>query len=292
MESFKTNTGLNETLKKSDTDYYSQANCNLVSVLIACYNGEHYIDLCFESLLKQTYQNIEIIVCDDNSSDNSLELLHNWAKKDKRIRVIHSETSLKASGARNRCLEEAKGEFVAIQDIDDYSAPNRIMEQLKVLQNGGVDFVASSAYEFSDVRNDEQRVIKPFVQKPTKWSFLKGQPFLHPTTMFTAKCLKDVGGYRVAEETQRAEDYDLYMRLYSKGYVGINLSEPLYYYRLDEGNYKRRTFAGRRGEISVRKKGFKSLGLMPIGYIFAYKPLLSHIIMHIQLAASKLMDWR
>ena len=77
--------------------------------------------MCFESLLRQTYQNFEIIVCDDNSSDNSLEILRSWAKKDKRIRVIHSETSLKASGARNRCLEEAKGEFVAIQDIDDYS---------------------------------------------------------------------------------------------------------------------------------------------------------------------------
>ncbi len=266
----------------------SEMNKKLVSVLVACYNGEQYIDLCFDALLKQTHQNFEIIVCDDNSSDNSLAKLRSWEKKDNRICVIHNETSLKASGARNRCLEKAKGEYIAIQDIDDYSAPNRIMEQLKVLQNGRVDFVASSAYEFSDARNDGQRIIKPFVQKPTKWSFLKGQPFLHPTTMFTAKCLKDVGGYRVAEETQRAEDYDLYMRLYSKGYVGINLSEPLYYYRLDEGNYKRRTFAGRRGEIKVRKQGFKALGLMPLGYIFAYKPVLSHILMHIKLLFHKL----
>ena len=253
----------------------------LVSVIIACYNGEKYIDQCLEALVNQTYKNIEVIICDDASKDKSLTLLKQWVAKDSRIVVLHNETNLFAAATRNRCLEVARGYFIAIQDVDDVSAFNRIEKLVEVMNNEDVDFVCSAAGAFYE---DPTKIDKIYSGKeyPTKWSFLWGIPFFHPATLFAKDCLKKVDGYRIAKETRRGQDYDLFMRLYAAGYKGKRIPDVLYYYRLDMGNIKRRDFDSTIGEFVIRWKGFKKLCLFPWALPFVFKPFLSHVVQFVR----------
>lgn len=250
----------------------------LISVIIACYNGEKYIDACLEALLNQTYQNIEIIVCDDASKDHSLKMLEAWAEKDRRIKVLSNEKNLYAAATRNRCLQEAKGKYIAIQDVDDISDVRRIEVLVESMKASGVDFVSSAAGAFSTTPQHIEHVYRGKKEYPTRRSFLWGIPFFHPATLFTRECLLAVNGYRIAKETRRGQDYDLFMRLYAAGYKGKRIPDVLYYYREDAGNIKRRDFDSCIGEYTIRRKGFKALGLMPWAWPYTLKPFVSHLI--------------
>ncbi len=251
----------------------------LVSVIIACYNAEQYIDQCMSALVEQTYSNIEIIVCDDASKDGSLEKLNQWARKDSRIKVLHNDTNLFAAATRNKCFKEAQGDYFCIQDVDDVSMPNRIEVLINEINSEDVNFVSSAAFIFYDDPNVSHGIMKMRNKYPTKNDFLWGISFIHPASIFNRQCIETVGGYRVSPETRRCQDYDLFMRLYAHGYKGKNINEILYRYRLDTDNYKRRTFEARLGEVKIRKKGYRELGIMmPWGWICAYKPILSHFV--------------
>jgi len=262
----------------------------LVSIVIACHNGGKTIDYCMNSLVAQTYDNIEIVVCDDCSTDNSWEKLREWQRRDSRVKLLRNDENLYAAATRNRCIEIVQGEYVAIQDVDDCSELNRIEVLLSVLEKDNIDFVSSSASIFGDDPQTITGVIRLNDGYPKKEAFLKGLPFMHPATMFRTKCLKDVGGYRVAKETRRDQDYDLFMRLYARGYHGRTIAEPLYRYQVDRNNYRRRTFKARLGEIEIRKRNFKALGLMPRGWFYVYRPLLAHVFMHAKLFYSQITD--
>ncbi len=254
----------------------------LVSVIIACYNAQDYIDQCMESLVNQTYNNIEIVVCDDASKDNSYPILQEWAKNDSRIVVLKNENNLFAAATRNRCFEVAKGEYFCIQDVDDVSKTNRIEELVKEIQSENVDFISSAMQCFDGDVTNEKHVITHKTY-PQKKDFLYGISFCHPATIFTRKCIIEVGGYRVSPETRRCQDYDMFMRLYAKGYKGKNVSAPLYYYRLDEGTKKRgANYSATLCEYNVRKYGFKELRLpFLLRRVFILKPIMAYCIIWI-----------
>lgn len=254
-------------------------NDALVSVIIACYNGEKFIDQCMDMLINQTYSNIEIIVCDDSSTDNSLGLLKQWAIKDSRVKILHNDKNLYAAATRNRCFEIAKGDYFCIQDIDDKSPQNRIERLVDEMQKTKADFISSAMRCFNADNQMTKKVIK-HKNKPTKWDFLWGISFCHPATIFTRQCIQAVNGYRVSDETRRCQDYDMFMRLYACGYKGMNISEPLYYYRLDDNTKKRgANYSATMCEFRVRKYGFKILRLpVAISYIFSLKPLFAFVI--------------
>lgn len=260
-------------------------NKDLVSVIIACHNGVPFIDYCLCSIVNQSFSNLEIIICDDSSNDGSLEKLREWEKKDCRIKVIANSEVLYAAASRNKCFEKAKGSYYMIQDIDDYSEPNRVECLLDAITKENIDFVSSPVSTFVDDINKTTGVIR-YKEYPTKYDFLWRISFNHPATMFSANCIKAVGGYRVSPETRRGQDFDLFMRLYANGFKGKNIQKVLYRYRVDADNYKRRSFAGRLSEIKIRKKGYKALGIYYIGWFFAYKPLLAFLIQFLKKGVS------
>ena len=102
---------------------YSELKYPLLSVIIPAYNAEEYIDECLASLVGQTYSHLEIIIIDDGSKDNTGNICDSWAEKDERIRVIHTD-NCGVCAARNRGLDEAKGDFFAFVDSDDYVDTN------------------------------------------------------------------------------------------------------------------------------------------------------------------------
>ena len=94
-------------------------NCDLISVIVPIYNVEKYLKKCIESIIQQTYDNLEIILINDGSTDNSPKICDNYAKKDKRIKVIHKKNG-GLSDARNYGLEIATGKYISFVDSDDY----------------------------------------------------------------------------------------------------------------------------------------------------------------------------
>lgn len=117
-------------------------NESLISVIVPIYNVEKYLDRCIESIVNQTYKNLEIILVDDGSTDNSSFICDNWAKKDARIVVIH-KTNAGAPAARNTGLELAKGDFISFIDSDDYVSPYFMSETMNYM-NDDIDIVECS----------------------------------------------------------------------------------------------------------------------------------------------------
>ncbi len=108
---------------------------SLISVIVPVYKVEDFLDECVESIVCQTYTNLEIILVDDGSTDSCPAKCDYWAQKDQRIVVLHKENG-GLSSARNAGLEIATGEYIGFVDSDDYIAPNMYEELLKGFQNG------------------------------------------------------------------------------------------------------------------------------------------------------------
>lgn len=249
----------------------------LVSVVVAAYNAEKHIEKCLNCLINQTVLNIEILVCDDCSTDRTPDILSRYAKKDPRIRVLANPVNLRAAASRNRCIGESRGQYIMIQDSDDVCERNRAERLLSAFSEGKkVQFVSSGYYLIDD--GGAYREVLPKRELPEKEDFLFSLPFCHAATMFRADCLKAVGGYRVSKETRRGQDYDLFMRLYANGCRGKNIRDALYGYRVDKAAVGRRKFRYRLDECRIRYRGFKQLGLLPKGFFYVLKPIPAYFI--------------
>lgn len=106
---------------------------NMISVIIPVFNTKQYLQMCLDSILAQTYQNLEIIFIDDGSTDGSAELLDSFVQLDSRIRVIHQKNG-GVSSARNRGIEEAKGDWLSFIDSDDMLDPAMYSTLMKLIQ--------------------------------------------------------------------------------------------------------------------------------------------------------------
>lgn len=243
-----------------------------VSVLVAAYNCGAYLDEAINSLLNQTYKDVEIIVCDDCSTDDTLRLLKKYESKGL-IKLITKEKNGGAADSRNRCLQAATKDYVAIQDADDYSSLDRFEKQVELLEKiPEIDFVSTGLQRFYET-GEKVDIIKP-IEFPEDKDFLWALPFMHATTMFRKSALLDVGGYRIAWETRRGQDYDLFLRLYANNHRGINIPDITYFYRCFSGQSSKNSYKYRVGEAVIRYKGFKALHLGMKSLPYVIKPLI------------------
>lgn len=121
-------------------------NQSLVSIIVPIYNAERYINKCMESILSQTYENLDIILINDGSTDCSLEICNRYIKKDKRIRVL-SQKNKGVSSARNYGIREAKGDYIAFIDIDDYIDTSYIEILTKDIEEYNADIACCNCIE-------------------------------------------------------------------------------------------------------------------------------------------------
>lgn len=110
----------------------------IISIIVPVYNVEMYLEKCIESILGQTFENFELILVDDGSSDNSAIICDEYSKKDKRIKVIHKENG-GLSSARNIGLDLAKGEYIGFVDSDDFISPNMFNELYNMIIKNNYD---------------------------------------------------------------------------------------------------------------------------------------------------------
>ena len=118
-----------------------------VSIIIPVYNSERTLERCLDSVINQTYKNIEILIVNDGSKDKSLEIMKEYQKKDNRIMVINQENK-GLSGARNAGLDKATGEYVTFIDSDDYIKANLIKDTIEIFNRYNCDVVRNN-YELA-----------------------------------------------------------------------------------------------------------------------------------------------
>lgn len=129
-----------------------------ISVIVPIYNREKYIRKCLESIINQTYKNIEVICVDDKSTDYSLSICDDYAKNDNRIKVVALEKNQGVSNARNTGIVNATGEWIAFVDSDDYIEENMLFDMITVADKTGVDIVLSDLDMFSQGKRRDMKI--------------------------------------------------------------------------------------------------------------------------------------
>lgn len=250
----------------------------VISVIMGVYNCKNteQLNQSVRSIIDQSFKDWELIICDDGSNDHTFEKLKKLEKVDSRIKVIGYSRNKGLAYALNKCIDNAKGKYIARQDDDDISDPKRLEMELKfITENPQYDIVGTNAKVYNDTGVWGKYSVPEI---PKKKDFLWNNPFIHPTVLMTKESLVSVGGYRVTKETRRCEDYDLFMRMYIKGYSGFNLQNLLYMYRIENGNKKKRPMKYRIDEFQIRLTNFPKMQLGLRSYLFAIKPLVLGLI--------------
>lgn len=186
----------------------------IVSVVIPCYNVEAYIEECIESVIGQTYQEIEIICVDNNSTDDTKRTLQ-ALQKNYPFLILTSELKKGANAARNKGLNIAKGEWVQFLDSDDIIAPTKIEHQVNftISASKQLSFIVASYFKKS--LNGKEKEIK--VNCVNKWEAMaRGELGITSANLFRRQALVTINGWD--EALQSSQETDLMFRLLTAGY--------------------------------------------------------------------------
>ncbi|MCU4614792.1 glycosyltransferase family 2 protein [Acinetobacter lwoffii] len=207
-----------------------------VSVGISIYNAERYIELAIKSVLQQTYSNIELILIDDGSIDQSVEIARKYERLDSRVRVIADGQNKKLPYRLNQLIKESKYNLIARMDADDIMHPDRLQKQLEIIEKFSCDVVATSYYTI-----DAENKVKSFreINKETITidDLSLGNYYIcHPSILAKKNWyLRNPYDSRY----ERAEDYELWVRAVLKKDFKIKImNTPLMFYR-EDGSFSR-----------------------------------------------------
>lgn len=244
-----------------------------ISVIMGIYNCAPTLAEALDSLLAQTYQSFKVIICDDGSTDNTVEVAKQYVDRyPGKFVLIKNGRNLKLAAALNHCLEYVDTEYVARMDGDDISLPHRFEEEVKFLDEHTKYVIVSSPMMYFD----DDGVFRIGVGKGEvrKEDFIYGSPISHAPCMVKTEAYKAVGGYAVDKNWWRVEDYHLWIKMYAAGYFAFNLEEPLYQMRDDRRAVARRSWTNRLNEFRVQNFAVSALHLPFRHRIYSLRPLL------------------
>lgn len=252
-------------------------NGKKISVIMGIYNCADTLTQALDSIVNQTYSNWEVIMCDDCSKDNTIEIAQGYVTLyPEKFILIKNGENRGLNFTLNKCLELASGEYVARMDGDDLCAPNRFEKEIDILDNNPSVAIVSTDMNFFDENGIWGRThVK---QTPVKEDFLKSTPFCHAACMVRKEAYLAVNGYSVSDRLLRVEDYHLWIKMYEKGYKGMNIQEVLYSMRDDRKAQGRRKFKFRLNEAYVKGYAIKKLDIRKIDYVYCLIPVLKGLL--------------
>ena len=204
-----------------------------VSVVTSAYNGERYVAGAIESILSQTFRDFEYILVDDASTDGSARILADYAARDDRVFLVQNPVNLMLSGALNRALELATGDYFAVLDQDDLAHPERLARQVAYLDAHPEVGLLGSQVNMIDAEGSPLHPMSfPTDPETVRWIVFFGIPVLHSAAMMRRDLARQAGGYSVRRWS--VNDYILFATLLNRTVV-TNLPETLVSYRRHEG---------------------------------------------------------
>ncbi len=243
-----------------------------ISVIIGIYNCAETLQEALDSLYAQTFQDFEIILCDDGSKDNTYAIALDNAEKHNNIVLLKNEKNLGLNATLNNCLAVANGKYIARMDGDDISTPDRFEKEYKFLEAHPEYAIVSCNMVYFDENGEFARGKKP-AGEVYKVDFPKGTPFCHAPCMVRREAYITIEGYTVSEKLLRVEDYHLWYKMYLKGYKGFNLSDCLYMMRDDRNAYARRKLKYRFNEAYVKYLIIRDFELPFVHHLNCLKPI-------------------
>ena len=232
----------------------------LISVIMPVYNAGNFLIEAIESILDQTYQNLEFIIIDDGSTDNSWEIIKNYSEKDKRIRAFKNSKNLGVSTTANFAINKARGQFIARMDADDISFFDRLEKQVRFLaKNPDIIAVGGQCVVIDEKNKVIGDKIFPINPKKLREMIFWSIPFQQPSIMINRSLLpKNFNWYFPA--CTSAEEVNLLFKLMKYGKI-TNLKDWLLFYRylpdsLSHKNPKKTFWLTLKSRIGAAKSGF------------------------------------
>lgn len=199
-----------------------------ISVVMSVFNGEKYLEEAVESVLNQTFNNFEFIIVNDNSNDNSLELLNNYM--DPRIEIINNRVNLGLTKSLNKALDRAKGEYVARMDADDICMLDRFQKQVDYLDRNKDISILGGCIQYVGSKNEILKM--PVTHSEIKCQQLFENVMAHPTIMMRQADMKKYS-LKYDEHFLKTQDYDLWTRAI-KVLNFANLTDVILKYRIHD----------------------------------------------------------
>ncbi|MUG31813.1 glycosyltransferase family 2 protein [Psychrobacter sanguinis] len=206
----------------------SRIESPLISIIIPCFNSEHFILQCIDSVLHQDYQNIEIIVVDDGSTDRSIDKLKAYSSKEQ-VHVLQQQNK-GACTARNRGLSVSRGKYVKFLDSDDFLEPSVITKQVELAESLGDNTIVYGDYYL--LKDDKRIYIDTSLKTNNQTELLILQDILTTTPLHRKWMLDKIEGFD--SRFKNGQEWNLHIRLSSEGFLFHHHSLPIYNYRMHQ----------------------------------------------------------
>jgi glycosyltransferase involved in cell wall biosynthesis len=220
---------------------------NLVSIVVPVYNRSSFVKLCLNSLVQQSYKNLELIIVNDGSTDDSLRVIKGWKKalripkhKKNRILIVDFPRNVGVAGAIHTGLFLARGEFIAMQDSDDLSHSERFQKQVQFLRQHPEISVVGTNYAYFPHGAFRLRRVADWLRYGEEINEIYkagGHCVCHGTILFRGTVFDQIGGH--TRKLEGAEDYEFIAKCLNNQLVVENIPEVLYYYRSHKGQRSR-----------------------------------------------------
>lgn len=247
-----------------------------ITVIMSVKNGAKTLKRCINSIINQTFQEWEFIICDDGSSDNTYNILLEYSRRDARIRLLKNNESRGLAYSLNKCIAASNSNILARQDADDYSDSNRFEIQYEFVKSHPEYAIVGTCWYNVD---EKGKKVECFVKcNPTAKDMIKSGQFLHPSWMMRKDEISKVGYYTVNKYTMRSQDYHLMMKIFSIGMETYNIQKCLYYYTVDSNTISRfRNWGKVKGLMWIRYDSYRRNAFPLWSYIYILKPLVTNL---------------
>ena len=228
----------------------------LVSVCIPAYNNAEYIGETIESILAQTHDNLELIIVDDNSKDDTYKVISEYAAKDSRVHVYHNEENLGMSGNWSYCLKLSRGDYIKLVCADDLLAPNLLERELQIFEENPGIVLVNSDTQLIDLNGRNKGFYKRYIKKGRtpgkkiiKRGFFSRDLFGAPqANTFPREVYEQVGDF--SSEFTYIVDYDFFIRIAKLGDVYV-LREALNGFRVRSDSNTGQVMGGDKEKTAI-----------------------------------------
>lgn len=246
-------------MKKNDSEYF-------VAVIMPAYNCEKHVEAAINSVINQSYENWELVVIDDGSTDNTVEIIEQISKNNSRIHFIKNKMNQGVSATRNQGIALANSAWIAFLDSDDMWEKTKLEKQIKMAKDKTAEFIFTG----SSYINEDGEFYQGIFQAPDKVSYKKLRN--HNVISCSSVLIKKKFFNEIKmEKDEMHEDYAVWLRVLKAGISAYGINEPLLIYRISRNSKS----GNKINTIKMTYKVFRFVGINPVGSAYF---MMSHVI--------------